>query len=187
MPRPRRRTRPRDAAWGLVISACARCAAHTVAYTKGAENIETSSQLTVLIKYRGLFLETMTHLELGLLPPDEDAVLWKKGLITCGSFVACGAMPLLAYAVCTPLGWPPGQLFAASVVATAATLSVLGYVKATLVKQAPLKGVATILATGALAASVAYLIGWGSQVFLADLLDARQHHQLLHVVQPPGA
>jgi len=131
----------------------------------GVEDSDADTMLNLLLKYKPLFLETMAHFELGLLPPDSDNTVWRKGFTTFLSFITFGCAPLSAYILFWHLR-SPQEIFFLSILATAATLFALGFLKARLVKQHGVIGGLQILFTGAFAASVAYFVGFVAQQLL---------------------
>jgi VIT1/CCC1 family predicted Fe2+/Mn2+ transporter len=124
---------------------------------------EDAQQLVDTMKqYPKFFLDHMFVDELGMLPPDEDAELWKEGLVTFLSFVFFGSVPLLTYLIAKAVGGDADDdvLFATACVATALTMFLLGVVKAKLTKSNPFKSGALMLLNGGLAALAAFAIGW---------------------------
>ena len=46
-------------------------------------------------RYPDVFLDTMMHEELGLMPPDDADCAWKNGLVTFAAFEVFGFVPLI--------------------------------------------------------------------------------------------
>lgn len=131
---------------------------------------DAETLVSVLAKYDDLFLETMAHYELGLMPPARGA-LWRKSRTTFFAFLVFGSMPLIAYVVFIPLNLHQNTMFTVSILATAATLFGLGFFQAKLTDNGrsgayPIRGGLTILANGGLASVAAFVLSWGANTAL---------------------
>ncbi|KAJ1444768.1 Ccc1 family [Pelagophyceae sp. CCMP2097] len=141
---------------------------------KGFTREDAETVMGVLIKYPKAFVETMCVDELGFIAPDdvEDFPAWKKGLITMIAFDVFGSVPLLVYvfAKALPKAPTPEALFVVSAIATALTLFLLGFVKASFTKQNKFSSGSMMLMNGSLAAGAAYGVG----AILNKFLDLKQ-------------
>lgn len=79
----------------------------------------------------------------------------RHGIATVAAFVVAGAVPLLPYI----LAEPPHR-FAVAVIATLATLFVVGALRSSVTALRWWKAGLEMLAVGALAAAVSYAVGW---------------------------
>jgi len=84
-----------------------------------------------------------------------------NGMVTFGSFVIFGFVPLLFFILAQFWNMFELYMFPGSIFLTAATLLALGYLKARVVKVPPVISSLETLVIGGVAAIVAYLIGWG--------------------------
>ena len=132
-------------------------------YTKqGVEEEDAKTILTTMIKYKDLFVDHMMILELGLQSPDEHEHPAKNGLVTFGSFVLFGSVPMWVYLVVWGIQYNNQQgAFGIACGFTAATMFLLGATQAKLTKQNIVKTGLSMMMNGCLAAAAAYLIGWG--------------------------
>ena len=99
-------------------------------------------------------------MEQGLVNPDPSESLWKNGFVTFISFIGFGCTPLLAYVVLNPFTENNRLKFGAACIVTAVALIVLGLAKAKISGRKYTSSISMVLLNGALAAGVAYLIGW---------------------------
>uniref|UniRef100_A0A7S3DGQ3 Uncharacterized protein n=2 Tax=Palpitomonas bilix TaxID=652834 RepID=A0A7S3DGQ3_9EUKA len=116
--------------------------------------------------------------ELGIMPPDDADSPIKNGLVTFGSFVAFGIVPLAAYLVVHAIihsdpayvasfNWA----FLAACIITALSLFGMGALKGRISGTSWWKSGFHILVNGALAAGSAYLIGWGVEYAVESTLN----------------
>jgi len=147
----------------------------------GVSSGDADELLRLLSNYKHLFLETMAHFELGILPPCDHATAYRKGKTTFFAFLICGSAPLLAYVLCIPLKLK--HMFLVSIFATALTLFSLGLAQASIVKdkKVPLRGALLILMNGALAAAAAYIISWAANT---ALLAMEEQQNSAHAASP---
>jgi len=129
---------------------------------KGVSRPDAMTILTTLAKYENVFLDHMMVEELGLMPVDPDDVPLKAGLVTMGSFILFGSVPLMPYLVCL-LPWlslsTSAQLWLAIVI-TMITLFILGAVKGMLVDYPWMSSGLVMVMNGSFAAAVAFVIGY---------------------------
>ena len=123
--------------------------------TKGFEGALLDQIVEVITKDRKQWVDTMVTEEFGLRI--EHPAPLRAGLSTFIAFVLAGLIPLLPFFFESHL--PPGQTFRISIAATAVTFFLIGMAKAQVVKRSLwLSGLET-LAIGAVAATLAYLVG----------------------------
>lgn len=108
----------------------------------------------------------MLREELGLIPPDEDDNPMMNGLVTFGSFLLFGIIPLFAYIVIPNVDGIDLPFIIATVL-TGLALIFLGFLKASLSGENKFKSSLYMLTTGAIAAGAGYLIGF----ILSRVLD----------------
>lgn len=129
---------------------------------KGVKEEDAQQILSTMMKYKELYLDHMMVLELGLQSPDENENPAKNGLVTFGSFVLFGSVPMWVYVVIWATDYTDRQgAFGIACAFTAMTMFLLGSTQASITKQSTLKTGATMMLNGCIAAAAAYLIGWG--------------------------
>jgi vacuolar iron transporter family protein len=95
--------------------------------------------------------------ELGMLEDEGNPLI--NGLVTFGSFVIAGAVPLLVYLLGLAFPISPDAAFPVSITLSALALFGLGAAKVMVTKLNPLRSGLEMLAVGGLAAGMAYVIG----------------------------
>jgi len=133
---------------------------------KGCLKEDALTLMTVLAKYRDLFVEHMLVMEHGIMPPDEGD-RWaplKQGFVCFLAFVVFGLVPLggflILYAVKGDAVNSVGITLAIAYCLTALTLFIMGVVKAKLTgNDRYLKSGALMVVNGTIAGGVAFLIG----------------------------
>lgn len=129
---------------------------------RGIQEGDAKQILTTMMQYKDLFLEHMMILELGFLPPDESENPAKNGLITFGSFVGFGSVPMWVYLILWKSEYDnPQGTFGIASAFTAVTMFLLGSTQAKITHQNMWKSGFTMMLNGCLAAAAAYLVGWG--------------------------
>lgn len=129
---------------------------------KGVSESDAKDILIPMMKHEALFLDHMMVLELGLQTPDETENPMKNGLVTFGSFITFGSVPMWVYLILWGADYKDAQgTFGVACGFTAATMFVLGATQARITKQKVWKTGLTMMGNGCLAAAAAYLIGWG--------------------------
>lgn len=88
---------------------------------------------------------------------EEDGI-WKTGVVTFIAFVCAGTLPLLPYILASFAG-TIGNMFFYSIGATAGALFLVGSLRTLLTKGSWLKNGAEMLGIGAIAATLAYVLG----------------------------
>lgn len=134
----------------------------TIYKEKGVAEEDAKAILTPMMKYTDLFLDHMMLLELGLQTPEPDENPAKNGLVTFGSFVVFGSVPMWVYLITWASKYEDHQgVFGIACAFTALTMFTLGATQAKITKQNILKTGFTTMMNGSIAAAAAYLIGWG--------------------------
>jgi len=164
---------------------------------KGVSPEDTELIIRTTAKYPELFLDQMMYYELGFMPLEEDEKPIKKGRIhhvlcylcthssppthikrgfmTFLAFCAFGLVPMLSYVGFGYVPWNTvtalkgfNPTFAISCVATAATLLLLGAVKARFSNENKIISSLKTLATGGAACVIAWLIGYFLSKYIID-------------------
>eukprot|EP01026_Neomeris_dumetosa_P054494 TRINITY_DN4903_c1_g1_i4.p1 TRINITY_DN4903_c1_g1~~TRINITY_DN4903_c1_g1_i4.p1 ORF type:complete len:297 (+),score=46.89 TRINITY_DN4903_c1_g1_i4:75-893(+) len=125
---------------------------------KGMSEDDARSMLSVMSRYPKVFVDTMMMEELGMLPPDEDSLPWKNGIVMFLSFLLFGSIPLFAY-ILFPVDGTIRLLIASC--CTVVTLFGLGYTKGALIGQKRIVTGMIMMVQGSLAAVAAYGIAVG--------------------------
>jgi len=134
---------------------------------KGMTENDAKDMVGIMSKYRDIFVDTMMVEELGLMPVDPADSPMKNGLVTLGSFLIFGCVPMVSYVVAiaiNPDRGASGFLNPTFLVASGMTLLTMFLLGAVTSKFSPSKWYVSgfwILLNGGAAAIVAYLIGWG--------------------------
>lgn len=123
---------------------------------KGLSLEEATALVEILMKHPGVMIDTMMVEELGILEEQESPL--KNGLVTFGSFVLFGFVPLLIFVLMHFTGWNlDGMLWAC--ILTALTLFGLGVAKSRFSTGAWWRSGAEMLFLGGLAAVAAFFVG----------------------------
>lgn len=137
---------------------------------KGCSKEDALTTLSIMSKYKDLFIEHMLVMEHGILPPDADDK-WqplKQGLVCFLAFAAFGMIPLAGFIVVYMVGGNSASGDSSDLSATmglayaltAATLFFMGVAKAKLTGQStPVRSGIMMLVNGTVAGGVAYLVG----------------------------
>lgn len=96
----------------------------------------------------------------GLLPPDEEEKPWKSGLVTFTSFLAFGCAPLLSFIILIPFTDDDTIKFIGACILSIVALALLGFAKAKISGGSYILSPIMTVSNGAIAAVVAYAIGW---------------------------
>jgi len=134
---------------------------------KGCSKEDALTMMTVMARYKELFIEHMMVMEHGIMMPDE-ADRWaplKQGIVCFLAFIAFGLVPLFGFLVLyavqgtnstSALEW----ILLIAYGLTALTLFIMGVVKARLIGQQKfLRSGMMMVMNGTVAGGVAYLIG----------------------------
>lgn len=129
---------------------------------KGVSKDDAATMMITMMKYPDLFLDHMMVMELGLMTPDENENPAKNGLITFGSFVLFGSVPMWVYLMMWSSNYnDAGGMFGVACGFTALTMFALGATQARITKQGWVRTGLMMMTNGCLAAAAAYLVGWG--------------------------
>lgn len=116
--------------------------------------------IEIMARYPAFFVDVMMVEELGLMPPDDTDSPAMNGIVTFGAFVVFGLVPVLGFVIFGTFS-DGGAQFALTCVATGLTMFALGALKGKFTNQSKLRSGSLMLLNGAMAATAAYLIGWG--------------------------
>ena len=140
---------------------------------KGFEPEDAKAIIALYTKkpaYTKAFIDHMLVVELGHLPPEDDASPGKTGLAMFFSFLLFGSVPLWWYLICYWADYTAadsnGVRFALACVITGMALFALGAVKGKITRQGWIKSGALMLLNGTLATGCAYFIGWALEAAL---------------------
>ena len=129
---------------------------------RGVSADDAQNLSTTLARYPHVFHEMHMPLELGIGVPDASAKPALAGFITFMSFIIFGSVPMWTYVILFYSGVSVSStIFGVSCGSTALTLFLLGWVQATITRQARLRTASLMMINGGLAAAAAYLVGWG--------------------------
>ena len=95
--------------------------------------------------------------ELGMMEDETNPLI--NGLVTFGSFVIAGAVPLAVYLIGLAFPISPDMAFPISIASSGLALFALGATKVLVTKLNPIRSGLEMLAVGGLAAGVAYVVG----------------------------
>lgn len=140
--------------------------------SKGFSEEEARDILEIMAKHKNFFVDHMMIQELGLMSPDGEESPAKHGLVMFVAFVLFGLIPKLPYMFLFGIhfsGFNPQFLLAC--IFTAAAMFTLGAVKAKYSLESWWKSGLTVLIIGAVAASVAYGIGHGTEKLTGSSSD----------------
>merc|ERR1712187_246688 len=124
---------------------------------------------SVLRKYPEVCTDTLLIEELGIMPPEQESDSVKQGGVMFGAFIMFGGVPLVAFAIAMAVMKAANfdaelnmmRSFTVSCVATAATLLVLGAVKAKFTEQPVIKSALKMLGIGCISGLAAFGVGEG--------------------------
>jgi len=133
---------------------------------KGCSKEDSLTLMTILVKYRDLFVEHMLVMEHGIMPPDKSD-RWapvKQGFVCFLAFAAFGLVPLIGFfifaAVQGSAAATGDKVLILAYCLTAFTLFVMGVVKSKLTgNQKYLRSGLLMVFNGTIAGGAAYLIG----------------------------
>jgi vacuolar iron transporter family protein len=137
-------------------------------YTNEGIDAEDSKKIVdVLIsksEYKPFFIKSMVSMELGLEIPDKNykSEIKKEALITFGSFLIFGFIPLIIYIISHWCRYDNyNTIFIIDCFITLLTISCLGYTQAYITKQSKLMGCLILTINGVISTSIAFAIGYG--------------------------
>lgn len=124
---------------------------------KGFDGEALEQAVSIVTGDRRRWIDTMLREEHGLrLNPPQP---WTTAWVTFVAFVAAGLVPLLPLVAVRVFLGAGRDAFLASAVATAVTFFLVGWLKGRVLERAPLRQGLETLGVGALAASLAWLVG----------------------------
>ena len=142
-------------------------------YSKeGIEKTDSKQIVDILISkpsYKPFFIKSMVLMELGLEIPDTNYKYEnkKEALITFGSFLVFGVIPLLIYIISHWANYYNyNTIFIIDCFITLLTISSLGYTQAIITKQSKLMGCIILTINGVVSTSIAFIIGYGLEKIL---------------------
>lgn len=103
------------------------------------------------------WVKTMMIDELGMMEDESKPLV--NGLVTFGSFIVAGAVPLIVYLLGLAFPILPEVAFTISIALSALALFGLGAAKVLVTKLNPIRSGFEMLIVGGLAAGVAYIVG----------------------------
>jgi len=122
---------------------------------KGFEGDTLERIVDTITDDQRLWVDTMIREEYGLALEGPDPL--RAGLVTFAAFAAAGLIPLLSYLV---PGIQADTSFVLSCIATGLAFFIIGWLKGVHVGVPRLRAALQTLFTGAIAASLAFAIGW---------------------------
>jgi len=142
-------------------------------YSKeGIEKTDSKKIVDILISkpsYKPFFIKSMVLMELGLEIPGSNYKYEnkKEALITFGSFLVFGLIPLLIYIISHWANYYNyNTIFILDCFITLLTISTLGYTQAVITKQSKLMGCIILTINGVISTSIAFIIGYGLEKIL---------------------
>ncbi|TSC80777.1 MAG: hypothetical protein G01um101429_86 [Parcubacteria group bacterium Gr01-1014_29] len=128
---------------------------------KGYAQQDAKALLSLLSKNKSLWLDIMSHEELGISPPNGASTPVRAARATFFSFVFAGAVPLIPYMVFTG-----GDLFSIASWSTAVVLFTIGAARSLFTDQRWYTAGFEMLCVGGTAALIAYSVGYLLSVML---------------------
>ena len=134
---------------------------------EGIEEDDSKKIVDILIskpEYKPFFIKSMVSMELGLEIPDKDykSEIKKEALITFGSFLIFGFIPLIIYIISHWFRYDNyNTIFIIDCFITLLTISVLGYTQAHITKQSKFMGCLILTINGIISTIIAFVIGYG--------------------------
>jgi len=139
---------------------------------EGFDPDDANSLVTMLIskeKYKPIFIKNMVLMELGLNIPEDNykQVIKKEALITFMSFIGFGFVPILFYIIFYYSDYDSYKnIFIINCFITSTAMFGLGVYQAKITKQNIYKGGIVLTINGVIAASLAFIIGYGINLIL---------------------
>ncbi len=124
---------------------------------KGLSESDSVIVVNTVSKYEKSWVDIMMVEKLGLIESDESPV--KNALVTFGSFVLFGSVPVLIYAVAKFIPFVAAHTFWTACALTGVTLFILGTLKVLFTKQSWYRAGMEMLLLGGAAAASAYFVG----------------------------
>lgn len=137
-------------------------------YTQEGIELEDSQKIVDILiskdKYIPFFIKSMVSMELGLEIPNNNykAQIKKEAMVTFGSFILFGFIPLIIYIISN---WSKYNnqhtIFTIDCFITLLTIIGLGYTQAVITKQSKIMGCLILTINGIISTSIAFAIGYG--------------------------
>ncbi len=125
--------------------------------SRGYSNEEARQLVEIQSRNPERWVKAMMIDELGMMEDESNPLI--NGLVTFGSFVIAGAVPLVVYLIGLAFPISPEMAFPISIASSALALFALGASKVLVTKLNPIRSGLEMLAVGGLAAGVAYVVG----------------------------
>jgi VIT1/CCC1 family predicted Fe2+/Mn2+ transporter len=117
---------------------------------------------STLSRYPAVFHAVHLPAELGIAPPDDDASPGVDGVVTFGSFLLFGSVPMWTYLFTFLAKYRDERgVFGITCLTTMLTMFALGVTQASITRQNRLKAGLLMTLNGSVAAASAFLVGWG--------------------------
>ena len=124
---------------------------------KGISRDDAKTAVDALSKHEKPWVDIMMTEELGLVEQKESPL--KNALVTFGSFIFFGAIPVLIYVISKFIPFFAAHTFALACVLTGITLFILGTLKVYFTRQPWYRAGLEMLLLGGFAAAAAYFVG----------------------------
>jgi VIT1/CCC1 family predicted Fe2+/Mn2+ transporter len=125
--------------------------------SRGYSEQEAQQLVDIYSRDEDRFVDAMMIDELGMMKDERNPIF--SALVTLGSFILAGAVPLLVYLIGLTVTINPANEFLISIVLSGIALFGLGAGKVLITHQNPIKSGIEMLLVGGLAAGVAYIVG----------------------------
>lgn len=125
--------------------------------SKGMSEEDAFNMVEILSRNKDTWISVMMAEELGIVESEESPIM--NSLVTFGSFIFFGFIPLLAYVLSTFIAGMENYTFILACVLTATTLFILGALKVRVTMKNWFKSGAEMLVVGGIAAMAAFFIG----------------------------
>lgn len=125
--------------------------------SRGYSNEEAGQLVEIQSRNPERWVKAMMIDELGMMEDETNPLI--NGLVTFGSFVIAGAVPLAVYLIGLAFPISPDMAFPISIASSGLALFALGATKVLVTKLNPIRSGLEMLAVGGLAAGVAYVVG----------------------------
>ncbi|XP_027351359.1 uncharacterized protein LOC113862474 [Abrus precatorius] len=126
----------------------------------GMDYNDATMVVDIFTKYNDILVDQRMVADKGMLPSDQEVKPWKNGICTFASFMLFGSTPLLSFIILIPFTDSDTVKLVSACFVSALALALLGVAKAKIAGQNIMFSVTITLFSGALAAVVAYLVGW---------------------------
>lgn len=125
--------------------------------SRGYSNEEAAQLVEIQSRNPERWVKAMMIDELGMMEDETNPLI--NGLVTFGSFVIAGAVPLAVYLIGLAFPISPDMAFPISIASSGLALFALGATKVLVTKLNPIRSGLEMLVVGGLAAGVAYVVG----------------------------